>query len=118
MDSIFILRSSRSSGSAAIRAFVLNVIVTHPLAPADNLVLYRLLGAVFHRQAQAERLCAAFETELRKTLVESKEFHSSGDCSGKRVAFVDGTMTGWYGSRAIEGLRYLRELARKLSRES
>ena len=26
---------------------------------------------------------------------------------GARVALIDGEMTSWYGSRAIEGLRYL-----------
>jgi len=185
---------NRREDVAAIRAFVPNLIVTHPLAPVDNLVLYRLLGAVFHRQVQAARLCAAFETELRKTFVESanlpdrrvlyliwrkpwmtvsrhtyisrtlalvrwlslpeksevrypevdlkdealreaeiilfssepfpfktghlEEFRSVMDCSGKRLVLVDGTMIGWYGSRAIEGLRYLRALAWKLSHES
>jgi ABC-type Fe3+-hydroxamate transport system substrate-binding protein len=178
----------------AIRTFVPHVIVTHPLAPADNLSLYRLLGAIFHRQAQAERLCTAFETELRKTLAlardlphrrvlyliwrkpwmtvsretyisrtlalvrwltlpeqsESRypevdlkaaaiqeanlvlfssepfpfkaqhmdEFRSIADFSDKRLALMDGTMACWYGSRAILGLRYLRELALELSRET
>lgn len=37
-----------------------HVIVTHPLAPSDNLPLYRLFGAIFQCQAQAEQLCAAF----------------------------------------------------------
>lgn len=40
--------------------FVPHVIVTHPRGPADNLALYRLLGGIFNRQAQAEALCAAF----------------------------------------------------------
>jgi ABC-type Fe3+-hydroxamate transport system substrate-binding protein len=39
------------------------VIVTHPLAPRDNLALYRLLGGIFGAQAQAERLCTNFEHE-------------------------------------------------------
>jgi len=46
------------------------------------------------------------------------ELRSIADCSGKRLALVDGTMTGWYGSRSIEGLRYLRELALELSWEA
>lgn len=184
---------NRREDVEVIRAFVPNVIVTHPLAPADNLDLYRLLGAIFHRLEQAERLCAAFETELRKTLalgaklaprhvlyliwrkpwmtvsrdtyisqtlglvdwhtlpderserypevdlkgmamqeadlvllssepLPFKERHLDElrritDCSGKRLALVDGTMTGWYGSRAIQGLGYLRQLARELSGE-
>ncbi|GMV59443.1 MAG: helical backbone metal receptor [Burkholderiaceae bacterium] len=48
----------------AIRAFVPNVIVTHPNAPADNLALYRLLGGIFDREAQAEALCARLQAEL------------------------------------------------------
>jgi ABC-type Fe3+-hydroxamate transport system substrate-binding protein len=34
--------------------------------------------------------------------------------SHPRVALIDGGMTSWYGSRAIDGLRYLRELRRAL----
>ena len=48
----------------ALRAFVPNVIVTHPQAPEDNLALYRLLGGVFDREAAAERLCAALQREI------------------------------------------------------
>ncbi|MCY0857382.1 helical backbone metal receptor [Cupriavidus sp. D39] len=48
----------------AIRAFVPHVIVTHPCAPEDNLALYRLLGGIFGRLAQAEPLCKALEVEL------------------------------------------------------
>lgn len=47
----------------ALAQFIPNVIVTHPLAPRDNLALYRLLGGIFGAQAQAERLCAEFERE-------------------------------------------------------
>jgi ABC-type Fe3+-hydroxamate transport system substrate-binding protein len=38
-----------------------HVIVTHPLAPRDNLALYRLLGGIFDRAGEAETLCAEFE---------------------------------------------------------
>jgi len=48
----------------AIRGFVPNVIVTHPCAPRDNLELYRLLGGIFAREAEAERLCARLEQAL------------------------------------------------------
>jgi ABC-type Fe3+-hydroxamate transport system substrate-binding protein len=47
----------------ALAEFVPNVIVTHPLAPRDNLALYRLLGAVFSAEERAEALCAQFEIE-------------------------------------------------------
>ncbi len=45
----------------AVREFVPHVVVTHPLAPRDNLELYRLVGGVFDREAEAARLCAEFE---------------------------------------------------------
>ena len=44
--------------------FVPHVIVTHPQVPADNLGLYRLLGDIFDREAEAERLCAEFSAAL------------------------------------------------------
>jgi ABC-type Fe3+-hydroxamate transport system substrate-binding protein len=44
--------------------FIPHVIVTHPQSPADNVALYRLLGAIFDREAAAERLCHEFETAL------------------------------------------------------
>ena len=46
----------------AIARFVPHVIVTHPLAPRDNIALYRLIGGIFGREQAAERLCARFET--------------------------------------------------------
>ncbi|HST42374.1 MAG TPA: helical backbone metal receptor [Conexibacter sp.] len=45
----------------ALERFVEHVVVTHPLGPLDNLALYRQMGAVFGREREAERLCAAFE---------------------------------------------------------
>lgn len=47
--------------ASALAEFVPHVVVTHPCAPLDNLGLYRLLGAIFGRADDAERLCAAFE---------------------------------------------------------
>lgn len=44
----------------ALANFVPHVIVTHPKAPEDNLALYRLLGGIFSREAEAEGLCADF----------------------------------------------------------
>ena len=164
-----------------LAAFVPNVIVTHPLAPRDNLDLYRLLGGVFGAEAAAERLCAAFEREYaalaapapqrrvlyciwqdpwmtvsRDTyiarmlaLAGMAQWQAPGDVrrypvftwsdalveeidevllssepyrfteahvdaierqTGKPARLVDGEMMSWYGSRAIAGLRYLREL--------
>jgi ABC-type Fe3+-hydroxamate transport system substrate-binding protein len=50
----------------ALRELVEHVIVTHPLVPRDNLGLYRLLGAIFDREAQAEALCARFADALAR----------------------------------------------------
>lgn len=41
--------------------FIPHVIVTHPIAPRDNLALYRLLGGIFGVETRAEQLCRAFE---------------------------------------------------------
>jgi hypothetical protein len=45
----------------ALAELVPEVVVTHPLQPRDNLDLYRLLGGIFEREAEAERLCEEFE---------------------------------------------------------
>jgi ABC-type Fe3+-hydroxamate transport system substrate-binding protein len=171
--------------------FVPHVIVTHPRGPADNLALYRLMGGIFNRQAQAEALCAAFskvwdevhvatrawprqrvlyliwkspwmtvseDTYIARMLsavgwdawapasparypsvdltpenlarvdlvLLSSEPYSFSErhCaellelmpqeSRTRVALIDGAMTSWYGSRAIAGLKYLREFRANL----
>jgi len=47
----------------ALAQFIPNVIVTHPLAPRDNLALARLMGGVFCAEQQAEAWCRAFEAE-------------------------------------------------------
>ena len=39
------------------------LIVTHPNAPDDNIVLYRLLGSIFGRAKAAEQLCHEFKSE-------------------------------------------------------
>lgn len=171
----------------ALAEFIPHVIVTHPLAPRDNLALYRLLGGIFGAEEKARQLCAAFEREYaalaglparapktvlyciwkdpwmtvsRDTYIaqmlaligwrhwtsadpaESGRRYPEFDWSqpladaidevllssepyrfteahvdalerqiGRPVQLVDGEMLSWYGSRAIGGLRYLRELA-------
>ena len=47
-----------------IAAIVPNIVVTHPIAPGDNLALYRLIGGLFGRAAEAEALCRRFERAL------------------------------------------------------
>ena len=52
----------------ALAAFIPQIIVTHPVAPIDNLALYRLLGGIFSGifgvQARAHTLCAEFERAM------------------------------------------------------
>ncbi len=171
-----------------IAEFVPHIIVTHPVAPEDNLPLYRLLGGIFGADARAEALCAQLEAELALTrelaatlkekggagkrvlyciwqdpwmtvsrdtyiarmlalvgwqqwqaptearypafrwsdelaqqvdevLLSSEPYRFTEEHAdalerqlGKPVRVVDGEMLSWYGSRAIAGLRYLREL--------
>ncbi len=48
--------------------FVPHVVVTHPNTPEDNIDLFRLFGAIFHREHEAEKLAADFRAaraELR-----------------------------------------------------
>ncbi len=47
----------------ALAEFVPNIIVTHPLAPRDNLDLARLLGGIFCADTAANAWCAQFEAE-------------------------------------------------------
>ena len=54
---------NKKATADALAQFVPHVIVTHPLAPEDNLALFRLLGGIFDVQEKAEILCAAFEHE-------------------------------------------------------
>ena len=172
-----------------IATFVPHVVVTHPIAPTDNLSLYRLLGGIFNRTQRATSLCTEFEKALeeinkaanglpekrvlyliwhkpwmtisRSTYIAqlldlvnwltpehantvrypelasspfdpssadlvlfSSEpfpfkdkhlelFHTEFSVPHDRLLFIDGEMTSWYGSRAIKGIRYLLELAKK-----
>ncbi len=175
-----------------IARFVPGVVVTHPIEPEDNVALYRLLGGIFGREAQADALAAAFETELdatrafasgldrenvlyliwkspwmtvsRQTYIsrmlalvgwdttpaEAHSRYPSVDLSPQlmlgvsrvllssepysfverhidelrgelppqshpEIQLIDGGMTSWYGSRAIEGLGYLRALRAALN---
>ena len=174
--------------------FIPHVVVTHPLTPRDNLALYRLLGAIFDANPQAEALCTAFEREyaalaalpspspqqvlyciwkdpwmtvsretyiaamleligwrqwqasewgqdmqrsvrypqfewgaagldaLDRVLLSSEPYRFTAKHvtdlhrqTGNVVQLVDGEMLSWYGSRAIHGLRYLRQLAQTVA---
>jgi substrate-binding family protein len=62
---------NRREDADALAEFVPHVLVTHPQGPRDNLELYRLIGASFGREQEAERLCAEFERAYaRATAVE------------------------------------------------
>jgi hypothetical protein len=63
---------NRKETADALAAFVPNVIVTHPLAPLDNVALYRQIGAAFGRVREAEKLCSRFELAYRE--VRKKKF--------------------------------------------
>jgi ABC-type Fe3+-hydroxamate transport system substrate-binding protein len=52
---------NRKETADALAKFVPNLIVTHPLAPLDNLALYRRFGTVFGREREAEALCMRFQ---------------------------------------------------------
>ena len=59
----------------ALAEFVPNILVTHPLAPADNLSLYRQIGKAFGKEREAELLCAKFDfafQETRKTTFKAR----------------------------------------------
>jgi len=51
---------------AAIREFVPHVIVTYPKRPEDNPPLYRLVGGIFGKAAEAEALAAKFDDAYRR----------------------------------------------------
>lgn len=48
-----------------IRRTIPNVIVTHPTVPDDNVVLFQLLGHLFHRKQRADELSHALALALR-----------------------------------------------------
>ena len=51
---------------ATIREFVPHVIVTYPKRPEDNPPLFRLLGGIFGKAAEAEALAAEFDRAYRR----------------------------------------------------
>ena len=53
---------------AAIREFVPHVIVTYPKRPEDNPPLYRLIGGIFGKAAEAEALAEKFDAAYRRLL--------------------------------------------------
>jgi ABC-type Fe3+-hydroxamate transport system substrate-binding protein len=66
----------------AAREFVPNIIVTHPLGPLDNIDLYRLLGAIFNRQQEADELSVRFDRVYRNAV------EATCHLAGERVLYV------------------------------
>jgi ABC-type Fe3+-hydroxamate transport system substrate-binding protein len=64
---------NKKEDAEALAEFIPNVVVTHPLAPRDNLDLYRQMGREFDREAQAEELCGRFEAALARVDDRSEE---------------------------------------------
>jgi len=166
----------------ALAEFVPHLVVTHPLAPRDNLALATLMGGIFGAEQEAQHWCAQFEAEyaalkaepagpprtvlyciwqdpwmsisndtyiarmlaelgwklpglpdgsryprfawsselvdgLDAVLLSTEPYRfteAHADALEKQlgipVFLVDGEMMSWYGSRALAGLRYLRQL--------
>lgn len=51
---------NRRELSEELADFVDHIVVTHPLAPDDNLALYELFGTLFRRRAAAQNLAAQY----------------------------------------------------------
>jgi substrate-binding family protein len=65
---------NRKEDAEALAGFVSTLVVTHPLAPLDNLELYRLLGGIFGREREAEALCRRFDAEYAALQSAAREF--------------------------------------------
>lgn len=61
-----------------IARLVPHVIVTHPLAPRDNLDLYQLIGGVFGRDREASVLAERFERAYAETTAAAASFAPQG----------------------------------------
>lgn len=57
----------------AARQFIPNILVTHPLGPEDNIPLYQLIGHVFQRTGQAEKLTERFMNSYRFAVSQTSE---------------------------------------------
>jgi ABC-type Fe3+-hydroxamate transport system substrate-binding protein len=65
---------NKKEDARALAEFVPNLVVTHPLAPLDNLGLYRLIGGVFRREREAEALCRKFEQAHAELQAAARHF--------------------------------------------
>jgi len=89
-----------------LRQFVPHVIVTHPLAPIDNIALYALIGGVFGKAPEA----AAMADRLRASMAVLRD--AAGSLPPRRVIYLiwqDPWMTvsaDTYIARALELINY------------
>ena len=65
--------------------------------------------------ASVERILLSSEP-FRFTAKHRDELAADARLAGKTVQLIDGELTSWYGSRAIEGIDYLRGLAEAATR--
>ena len=61
---------NKKETAEALAEFVPNILVAHPLAPEDNLALYRQIGKAFGKEREAESLCGKFDAVFRETRKE------------------------------------------------
>jgi ABC-type Fe3+-hydroxamate transport system substrate-binding protein len=54
----------------------IQVVVTYPRAPEDNLPLFRLLGSVFSRASETSKLCSMFEAQYEKLVRQKSKFEA------------------------------------------
>ncbi|MFT5447185.1 MAG: ABC-type Fe3+-hydroxamate transport system substrate-binding protein [Gammaproteobacteria bacterium] len=57
---------NRREDAQALRQMGVEVIVTHPCEPTDNLALFMLMGTVFNRLTAAQALCQRFDAALSR----------------------------------------------------
>ncbi len=88
-----------------------------------------VLGWRTHPRCSADRYPvvepAAFAGEVDLVLLASEPYHFrerhlaevAASVEGAQISLIDGEMPSWYGSRAIQGLRYLAAFAERLQHE-
>jgi len=65
---------NRQEMAATISALGARVVVTHPLVPEDNRMLFHLLGTLFDRGSEAERLTQRFQESLDRVREGAADF--------------------------------------------
>ena len=107
----------------ALRAWGIQVVVTHPCSPQDVRLLIAQLVDAFAGPHGAARYPVVvgsepWLTEVEQVLLSSEPYaftrthvsQAQALCPRARVRLVDGEALSWYGVRTAPGLRYLRQL--------